>query len=163
MRFLLLFGVLVSAASGDLFEKKSIQLDGILAAFGDFDSDKFTDLFVINSNRQSFEIQKASGVDHYSFTKQANLTCNCSKNEEIVGLLPSDFHGDAKMDVIVITQFKPNTYGHGKWSSNLFNIYLVQGSTFSLECKNLENQNILFQSRIQPLLLGIHSFRRAAR
>lgn len=154
LRFLLLFGVLISAANCDLFKKKSIQLDGILAAFGDFDSDKFTDIFVINSNRQSFEIQKASGVDHYSFTKQANLTCNCPKNEEIVGLLPSDFHGDAKMDVIVITKFKPNAYSNGKWNLNLFNIYLVQGSTFSLDCKNLENQNILFQSRIKPLLLG---------
>lgn len=156
VKFLLLFGALISATNGDLFKKKSIQLDGILAAFGDFDSDKFTDIFVINSNRQSFEIQKASGVDHYSFTKQANLTCNCPKNEEIVGLLPSDFHGDAKMDVIVITKFKPNAPS-GKWNLNLFNIYLVQGSTFSLECKNLENQKILFQSRIQPLLLGICS------
>lgn len=89
---------------------------------------------------------------------QANLTCNCSKEEEIVGLLPSDFHGDAKMDVIVLTKFKPNAYSHGKWNLNLFNIYLVQGSTFSLECKNLENQNILFQSRIQPLLLGMQFF-----
>lgn len=75
-RLLLLFGLLISAANGDLFKKKSIQLDGIAVAYGDFDSDKFTDIFVINSNRQSFEIQKASGVDHYSFTKQASIQCD---------------------------------------------------------------------------------------
>lgn len=145
---LLLFGWV----NCDLFKSKSIELNGILAAFGDFNSDKFTDLFIINSDRQSFEIQKASDLDQYSFIKQSNLTCNCSKNEEIYGLIPSDFHGYAMMDVIVLTKFKSDDYTS---NSNLFNVYLIKGTTHSLDCKNLMNQNVLFQSRIQPLLLGI--------
>ena len=147
---LLLF---INSTNCDLFKSKSSQIDGILAAFGDFNSDKYTDLFIINSNRQSFEIHKSCDDDHYSFIKQSNLTCNCSRNEEIVGLIPSDFHGNAMMDIIIITKFKPNAY-NSKWNLTLFNIYLVKGTTHSIDCKNLENQNILFQSRIQPLLLG---------
>lgn len=142
--FILIFCSSFDRMKCDLFKSKSIQLDGILAAFGDFNSDKYTDIFIINSTRQSFEIQKANDIDHYSFIKQSNLTCSCSKNETIVGLIPSDFHGDAMMDVIVITKFK---------SDSNFNIYLVKGTRHSLDCKNLENQNILFQSRVQPLLL----------
>lgn len=152
---LIVISSLLAITNGDQFKIKSIQLDGILAAFGDFNSDKYTDIFVINSTRQSFEIHKASDLDYYSFLKQPNLTCLCSKNEEIVGLIPSDFHGDAMMDIVVITRFKPSAFS-SKWNLNLFNIYLVKGTRHSVDCKNLENQNILFQSRVQPMLLGNH-------
>jgi len=147
-----LLAITSTLINGDQFKIKSIQLDGLLAAFGDFNSDKYSDLFIINSSRQSFEIQKAIDLDYYSFLKQPNLTCSCSQNEEIVGLIPSDFFGDAMMDVIIITKFRQDAYS-SKWDSTLFNIYLVRGTRHSLDCKSIENQNILFQSRIQPLLL----------
>lgn len=129
-------------------QSKPVQVLGLLAAFGDFDSDKYTDLFLIRSDKKSFEIQKANGQDHRSFSPQSELSCNTSSDEQVLGLIPADFHGEAMMDVVVITKSASGT------SRDPFRLYLVKGERNSLNCTHFESGTYFAISRTHPLLLG---------
>ncbi|XP_064610624.1 T-cell immunomodulatory protein-like [Liolophura sinensis] len=83
--------------TGDAFGDQS---DGFLAAFGDFNSDKKTDLFVITGNGQNLTLlsAKKGGV----FGKHVLIKSNSSSTDIITGVMPADFDGDSQMDVLVV-------------------------------------------------------------
>ena len=70
--------------------------NGLLAAFGDFNSDKLTDAFVISDDQQSFSVLLAKAEPPY-LSKNSKLVCHMT-SQTIVSLVPGDFDGDAAMD-----------------------------------------------------------------
>ena len=68
------------------------------AAFGDFNSDEYPDLFVIDRNRRSIEILLGADVEPFLRT---NKNLRCSFDLKVTSIVPGDFDGDAFMDVLV--------------------------------------------------------------
>lgn len=118
---------------------------GLLAAFGDFNSDKLTDVFLIDNHQHSFGILLA--YTEAPFLRREHFDCNLG-DEMIKGLVPGDFDGDGAMDVLVLSQPKA-----GFWSSvsEIFNIYIAWGELTKLECPIQEKP--ILQTKGHPLVL----------
>nr|CAG4641567.1 EOG090X03KG [Eurycercus lamellatus] len=97
------------------------KLEGSLAAFGDFNSDKLTDTFVIDQDLKSFTILLAYAEPPY--LRKEHLSCTL-EGEKMVGLVPGDFDGDAAMDVLILTELKTNSY----------KIFIAWGALSKLDC-----------------------------
>lgn len=121
------------------------DLKGLIAAFGDFDGDKMTDIFVIRDD--SFAI--VEGVkDKPLLRARDDWICKLPKDssEKIVALMTADFHGDAKLDVLVVAKH-PSQATHS--------IYLVSGrGSNGLNCKGLEKA--IFNTSSQPLVFDFN-------
>tara|TARA_R110002050_G_scaffold199856_1_gene334694 strand:- start:362 stop:1000 length:639 start_codon:yes stop_codon:yes gene_type:complete len=74
-------------------------VDGHVAAFGDFDSDKYTDLFIVNVNRSAVSVYVWSSA-HYSFIQllASKITL---ENAKIINVVPGDFNRDGCLDLLV--------------------------------------------------------------
>uniref|UniRef100_A0A224Z258 Integrin alpha FG-GAP repeat containing protein 1 n=1 Tax=Rhipicephalus zambeziensis TaxID=60191 RepID=A0A224Z258_9ACAR len=72
----------------------------VLGAFGDFNSDKLTDLFLASNDSHRLEIWVATGVKP-SFHKSE---VQCTVPGVITGIMPGDFDGDSIMDVLVTSK-----------------------------------------------------------
>lgn len=72
----------------------------VLGAFGDFNSDKLTDLFLASNDSHRLEIWVATGVKP-SFYKS---DVQCTVPGVITGIMPGDFDGDSIMDVLVTSK-----------------------------------------------------------
>lgn len=93
-------------------------LDGMPAAFGDFNSDELTDVFMLRKNATIVEIFLAADQEPL-LRPGPNL--NCSFNNQIVtSVVPGDFDGDVFMDILVTTYNKNNhtTFVHILWGGN---------------------------------------------
>jgi len=78
------------------------------AAFGDFDSDELTDMFVLKDQGRSIEIMFGSSVE--PFLKPGTQTkCKFNKHQ-ITSVVPGDFNGDAFMDLLVTVKKPFNSY-----------------------------------------------------
>ncbi|GAB6026745.1 hypothetical protein CHUAL_013251 [Chamberlinius hualienensis] len=69
----------------------------VIAAFGDFNSDKLTDIFVLSNEGKKLEIFLASSEQPY--LRPSQLVC--SKSQEITSVVPGDFNGDSRLDVLI--------------------------------------------------------------
>ena len=141
---MVLNALLVAADTPPIVEN---DVQGVIASFGDFDSDKMTDVFLISPDGRTFSILQGFKTEPL-LRKNKKWTCtlptSVSSDENIVALMPSDFHGMAMMDVLVVTKNK-----------NHYSLYLVQGNKHSLECSSLsEPLGVKFKS--QPLLVDIN-------
>nr|CAG4649201.1 EOG090X03KG [Scapholeberis mucronata] len=130
-------GVLGLDYTDKVFEGKPY---GLLAAFGDFNSDKLTDVFVVENHQHSFGVLLA--YPEPPFLRREHLECHFDE-EFIVGLIPGDFDGDGAMDVLVVSQAKK---GH-----HTFSIHVAWGSLTKLECPNHEKP--LLHTMGHPLVL----------
>lgn len=72
----------------------------VLSAFGDFNSDKLTDLFIVSSDFRTVQVWIATGAKP-SFEK-SNIGCNISG--VITAIMPGDFDGDSIMDVLLTSK-----------------------------------------------------------
>ncbi|XP_074598130.1 T-cell immunomodulatory protein [Brevipalpus obovatus] len=134
------------------------KIDGILAAFGDFDSDKNTDLFVITEKGQSFQIYHANNVNKPNFDKPKELLCKSPADELIVGLIPGDFRGKASMDVVMITR-KQDKRKSDDTKDKHFYLYLINGNRTHLLCdhnNNVKDLSSFAKVRNQPLALDFN-------
>ena len=90
------------------------HVEKLPVAFGDFNSDKLTDLFVINQDRNKLSIllateQTFSSVltshTYFQFPSEVDkkkLKLECAFNDiKIESIIPGDFDGDGGMDVFV--------------------------------------------------------------
>lgn len=116
---------------------------GLIAAFGDFDSDRFTDIFFIGDAGKSLKLLK-------SYEKEPELRewpkIGCFFNDTshvIAGVIPADFNGDAAMDVLVITNHHEN--------ARKFFIWFCKGDRVNLDCDL--SKPLLDNSRSHPLVL----------
>lgn len=121
------------------------NIKGLIAAFGDFDGDKLTDVFVIRDDH-SFAIL-GGYKDEPLLRSRDDFVCKLPKesNEKIVALMTADFHGDAKLDVLVVTQDS---------SSSTHSLYLVPNKNNKLNCKGLENP--INRTESQPLVFDFN-------
>uniref|UniRef100_A0A8C7DDC7 Integrin alpha FG-GAP repeat containing 1 n=1 Tax=Oncorhynchus kisutch TaxID=8019 RepID=A0A8C7DDC7_ONCKI len=87
----------------DLFGSEN---HGTVAAFGDFNSDKQTDIFIIREQSE-LVIFLADLKAPYFKPKQALSECLSSfSNCIITGVVPGDYDGDSQMDVLLTVQLK---------------------------------------------------------
>lgn len=113
----LAFAIVVAVKSSDITPIVFGQvLDGLPAAFGDFDSDELTDVFVLRNKAHTLEIMLAAEQEPL-LSPGKGLTC--SFNDRVTSVVPGDFDGDAFMDVFVTTNRGGNrSYGHLLWGGN---------------------------------------------
>lgn len=113
--------------------------DGMPAAFGDFNSDELTDVFVLRDNLRTVEILLAH--EEEPLLRAAGLHCTF-QSARITSVVPGDFDGDALMDVLVTTG------GHDHSTS----VYIIWGGTNRLNCTGLEERPLI-QMIGQPLAM----------
>jgi len=131
------------------------KVHGQPAAFGDFDSDELTDMFVLNDNGQSVEIMFGSNVVPY-LVPNSNTKCKFNKHK-ITSVVPGDFNGDALMDLLVTVK----NISYSGWSTNLFSkneqsneldVHILWGGLKVLNCSNEDKP--LFTIIDQPLVIN---------
>ncbi|KAK8385661.1 hypothetical protein O3P69_016441 [Scylla paramamosain] len=92
------------------------------AAFGDFNSDKLTDLFVVTEDGKTLEIlisQPEPPLMVPSGPDNKRLFCTY-KTLNIVNVAPGDFDGNGAMDVMIVS--------HNTKVSEFFEVYILWGS-----------------------------------
>ncbi|KAM3963441.1 T-cell immunomodulatory protein [Aphomia sociella] len=99
--------------------------EGIIAAFGDFNSDELTDAFVI-INGSSIVVFLA--YDKEPFLRPSSYACNFS-NTVITSVVPGDYDGDAYMDILLTTQIQNKT-------SNIHEVRVLWGGMPNLNCSD---------------------------
>ncbi|XP_033342841.2 T-cell immunomodulatory protein [Megalopta genalis] len=97
-------------------------LDGMPAAFGDFNSDELTDVFMLRKNATMVEIFLAAEQEPL-LKPSSDLSCTFTRR--VVSVVPGDFDGDVFMDVLVITFDK---------STKLSFVYVLWGGNGKLNC-----------------------------
>jgi len=113
--------------------------DVMPAAFGDFDSDELTDMFVTRNDGHTLEVMLASDQEPFL---RSNETLRCTfRNDKIFGVVPGDFDGDALMDVMVTS----------KTSSDFTRVYIMWGGMHHLNCSS--DEQFLFEMNGEPLAI----------
>ncbi|XP_054168562.1 T-cell immunomodulatory protein-like [Oppia nitens] len=124
------------------------NINGLIAAFGDFDSDRFTDVFVITDDGKSFEIFKGYPTEPVLRKWPSLMKCTFNTTTDtIVGLIPADFSGKAMMDVLVVTTSDNK--------NEKFSIYLVRGTTNQLLC-NYTTTPLVKDVKSHPFILDFN-------
>lgn len=111
--------------------------EGLIAAYGDFNSDELTDVFVIKNNFKTVEILFA---DDEKPLLRPGLTCDY-ENLKITSVVPGDFDGDAFMDVMITGIFK-----------NKLNVYINWGGATYMNCSS-EDAPVISDLNGEPLAL----------
>ncbi|XP_012154264.1 T-cell immunomodulatory protein-like [Megachile rotundata] len=114
-------------------------LDGMPAAFGDFNSDELTDVFMLRKNGTTVQIFLAAEQEPL-LRPSSNLSCTFSRL--VVGVVPGDFDGDVFMDVLVITFDKEDKRSY---------VHILWGGDGRLNCTNADKP--LIKMIGQPLAL----------
>ncbi|XP_011309533.1 T-cell immunomodulatory protein [Fopius arisanus] len=96
-------------------------LDGMPAAFGDFDSDELTDVFILRNNATTLEILLAS--DQEPLLRPTNL--NCPFKNLVTSVVPGDYDGDVFMDILVTTYSREDSLTH---------VHIIWGGLGPLQC-----------------------------
>lgn len=99
--------------------------EGVIAAFGDFNSDELTDAFVIINGTS---VQVFLAHDKEPFLTPSIYACNFS-NIVITSVVPGDFDGDAYMDILLTTQILNDT-------SNQQEVRILWGGLSTLNCSD---------------------------
>ncbi|KAL7644207.1 UNVERIFIED_CONTAM: hypothetical protein RMT77_005033 [Armadillidium vulgare] len=108
------------------------------AAFGDFNADKLTDMFIIEKQNGGYNIKVLLSYSVAPFVRSNGPQCEFHRN--VVSLVPSDFDGDGAMDVLVVS-FKEELYDCFVLWGNLKNLSCLQD--FSLPLFSLKSQPVL--------------------
>jgi len=119
------------------------------AAFGDFNSDKLTDLVVLKNGRVTLQVLLAtqqkvvsSGSDPPVFQAASGQALECNAPEgTIVSAVPTDLDGDGGMDMVVVTRKGTGSNLHVMWG---------EGGGTRIECRKgaLEVDNLVGQPTV---------------
>ncbi|CAL4059572.1 unnamed protein product [Meganyctiphanes norvegica] len=110
------------------------------AAFGDFNSDKLIDMFVLQDDGKTLQVLIAYAEEPY-LRKDVLLKCTY-KNMKIKSVVPSDFDGNGAMDVMIVSFDKED---------RKYNIFVLWGNLTHIDCGD-ENDPLL-KMNTQPLIL----------
>lgn len=106
--------------------------DGMPAAFGDFNSDELTDVFVLRDGGKTIEIFLAAEEEPVLRVVRPR-PLKCTFNESIItSVVPGDFDGDALMDVLVTTLDR-NRNVEGRV---LTSVHILWGGATYVNCSN---------------------------
>lgn len=133
--------------------------DTIVSAFGDFNSDELTDVFVRSTDGHTLDILLASDQEPL-LRRSPNTTC-IFKHLRITSIVPGDFDGDAYMDLLITTKPKPKqksnvTDMNSDPNPNLLDVYVNWGGSDVLNCTD-ETAGPLFQMIGEPMALDYNS------
>ncbi|XP_037928740.1 T-cell immunomodulatory protein [Teleopsis dalmanni] len=112
--------------------------EGIVAAFGDFNSDELTDVFLIKNQKTTFQI--LYGADTEPLLVPGPFCTYL--NREITSVVPGDFDGDALMDILITTRFPGST-------SEEYDIYINWGGNDGINC----NETQILKTKGEPIVL----------
>lgn len=135
------------------------DVQGQPAAFGDFDSDELTDMFVLKDQGRSVEILFGSNAE--PFLKINKQTICKFKNHQITSVVPGDFNGDALMDLLVtVKNITTSSWSSGWFSpsepqNNDLDVHILWGELTVLKCPNEDEP--LFTIIDQPLVINYDS------
>nr|AVP12666.1 T-cell immunomodulatory protein [Testudinalia testudinalis] len=75
---------------------------GLIAAFGDFNADKATDVFILSDDAKTVQLifGKTEKIDA-SYSQEELISSKQNNDSYMVSLIPSDFNGDSIMDLLV--------------------------------------------------------------
>ncbi|CAH3153719.1 unnamed protein product [Porites lobata] len=136
--FFVLFWSPVSSAFSDVTESVGISVvKGYVAAFGDFNGDKETDLFVVTDEGKRLEILFWDNSDLKFKKGKAEVLLS----EQIVNVSPTDFDGDGCLDVLITTQLQ------NAGSQETATVFVYWGNLQTL------GDNVSFTMRDQPLVM----------
>lgn len=113
--------------------------EGLIAAFGDFNSDELTDAFIINGS----SVQVLLAHDKEPFLRPSLYSCNFD-NLNITSIVPGDFDGDAYMDILFTTQIQ-------NISSDTHEVRILWGGMSTLNCSDAQLIKVITIG--QPLVL----------
>ncbi|XP_034243244.1 T-cell immunomodulatory protein [Thrips palmi] len=144
--FAVLLAVLHPISANDITSQVFGSVRDVLpAAFGDFDSDELTDMFVLRDmgyNGMAVEIMLASNEDPL-LRPNKTLQCKFPKSK-VTSVVPGDFDGDALMDLLV------TAYPLGSSAAET-RVYILWGGMHSLKC--VDEEKFLFKMRGEPLAM----------
>jgi integrin alpha FG-GAP repeat containing protein 1 len=137
---------LVFASATDISEQVFGNIDdAVIAAYGDFNSDELTDVFVLRDNFRTIDIMLGSDdVDHL-LHHVMKLHCHYPKLE-ITSVVPGDFDGDAFMDVMFTSRIDENKVG----------VYINYGGSDHLNCTQNDTAPII-EMRGEPLAIDFNN------
>ncbi|XP_014894065.1 T-cell immunomodulatory protein [Poecilia latipinna] len=115
---------------------------GTVAAFGDFNSDKQTDIFVIREQSE-LVIFLADSKSPY-FKPKVNITKDMLKREKITSVVPGDYDGDSQMDVLLTTQN----------ISLKTSVFIFWGNNHTIETSKRHTMNLTLTD--QPLVMDFN-------
>jgi integrin alpha FG-GAP repeat containing protein 1 len=98
--------------------------DAIVAAYGDFNSDELTDVFILRDDFKTIEILLASDTTPLLKKQRENFRCHYP-DLHITSIVPGDFDGDTFMDVMFTARGKRD---------NEINVYINYGESYRLNC-----------------------------
>lgn len=144
--------------SGDITDSVfGSNFKGQPAAFGDFDSDELTDMFILKDGGQSVEIMFGSNLEPF-LRPRTETKCKFNKHQ-ITSVVPGDFNGDALMDLLVTVKNKTESkggflfFGSDPPQNNDLDVYVLWGDLNSLHCPKEEDKP-LFTIVDQPLVIN---------
>ena len=137
-------------------------------SYGDFNSDKITDVFAVSRDRSDLRIY--FGMEEPPLFR-LGIQCELrvfweakgfsGKNSKvkIVGVSPADFTGDGILDVMVAYQRPPESFKEDSNKPRVVNVtevVVLRGNLTTLECGVMVNQTHVIEMVQEPLLLDIN-------
>ncbi|CAO1393036.1 unnamed protein product [Diamesa serratosioi] len=107
------------------------DLDAIPAAYGDFNSDELTDVFVLSDDFRTIEILLGSELEPL-FHRDPKMKCHYP-DLKISSVVPGDFNGDAFMDVMFTVKVNESSVG----------IFINYGGSDYMNCTKNDTQPII--------------------
>ncbi|KAL1915364.1 uncharacterized protein VTP21DRAFT_6822 [Calcarisporiella thermophila] len=90
------------------------DVDGTIAAFGDWNADKNTDLFVLSADQSTVTVHNWDPAK-WSFVKSNTARIFIPGNEFVItNVIPGDFNHDGKLDVMLMGQADPQNKPDGE-------------------------------------------------
>lgn len=112
---------------------------GVIAAFGHFNSDEFTDIFTLQQGCRNLQILMGS-ENGQPFQSHVN----CSLDSVITSVVPGDFNGDSLIDILVVTLTEQDSTEH--------DVRILWGGDGFVDCK----ASTLFKIVNQPLIVDFN-------
>uniref|UniRef100_A0A674N5R5 Integrin alpha FG-GAP repeat containing 1 n=1 Tax=Takifugu rubripes TaxID=31033 RepID=A0A674N5R5_TAKRU len=138
----------------DLFGSENY---GTMAAFGDFDADKQSDIFIIRENSEVV-IFLADSVKPY-FKPKVNITKDIlPKGTVITSVVPGDYDGDSQMDVLLTAQSNSRIsififWGHNQTLDMIPDIFGVTTSPMTRVCYLTDSGTLFKKETARPAAL----------
>nr|XP_004664891.2 T-cell immunomodulatory protein isoform X1 [Jaculus jaculus] len=117
---------------------------GTLAAFGDLNSDKQTDLFVLRERNDLIVFLADQSAPYFKPKVKISLT---NLSALITSVVPGDYDGDSQMDVLL-------TYFPQNHANNELGAVIFWGQNQTLDTKNMTILNRTFHD--QPLIMDFN-------